>query len=277
MGLFDLFKKKSNEQNTSGDVNHIVNPERSTNVPIDKVNEGSHGDHWGALWGFNTFYNNKQLAKEMIALILYKGAKIKIDSNYFKQEITYPDFKASSINTAEGLMTAYPVIKSGISIDTKTKVIKEWQHVNGIEAQIEAKGKNTFGLSYFATDYLENKTLYQSKFDLNIRLTGFAYSVTSPPHMENMAPDFVGYIPNGEHGKLSVLDYVGKIIALKEINEPEFGVNGYLASLRLIQMEEDKDFFVVETFICKENMEIPGIAVGDRISGSMWLQGQIVL
>jgi hypothetical protein len=275
MGIFDIFKKKTNGQDPQNTSSHITNPERATIVPIDKVTEGSHGDHWGALLGFEQFYNNQQSVMEMLALVRYQGVKTQIDAEHFNQEISKQDFSLKTVSSEKELITAFPVVKSGISIETKTKVIKEWQHANRLEAQIEAQGKNTFGLSYFATDYAENKNLYQSKFNLNIRLSGFAYSVAAPPHSENMAPDFVGYMPNSEHGKFSVLDYVGKILELKEINDDEFGIKGYIASLRLIQMDNDSDFFVVETFISKGNMELPGIAVGDRISGSMWLQGQI--
>ncbi len=271
MGLFDLFKKKTNE----GDASHIVQPERSTIVPIEKVKEGSHGDHWAGLFGFTQFYNNQQMGMEMLTLISHKGTKTPINDQYFKQELDYPSLTLKSINSQKELITAYPVIKASHSIATNTKVIKEWQHANKTEAQIESKGKNTFGLSFFATDYLENKTLYQTKFDLNIQLSGIAYSVAGPPTMEQMAEDFVGYLPNSEHGKFSVLDFVGKILELKPIHETEFGIEGYIAKLRLIQMEEEKDFFVVDTFINKENMEIPSIAVGDRISGTMWLQGEI--
>ena len=90
-----------------------------------------------------------------------------------------------------------------------------------------------------------------------------------------MADDFVGYMPSSEYGKYSVLDYVGKILELREITETDFGINGYIAKLRLIQMDEDKDFFVVDTFINKDNINVPNIKVGDRISGIMWMQGQL--
>jgi hypothetical protein len=272
MGLFDFFKKKPTEQSSN---KHILRPERETLVPLEIITEGSHGDHWASLFGFDKFYQDQQLGEEMLAFLMFKGTKTTLANGYAKQELDYPKLTLKVIQLNGNLISSYPIAKTNYSIPVKTKVIKEWGHSNGVEGQIEARGKDTFGLLFFATDYLENKSQYQNKFDLNIKLTGFAYSVEPPPHMENMAEDFVGYLPNSEYGKFSVLDYVGKILDLKVINETEFGINGYIAKLRLIQMDEDKDFFVVDTFINKENIGISSISVGDRISGMMWLQGQI--
>jgi hypothetical protein len=272
MGLFDFLKKKPTEQSSN---RHITRPERETLVPLEVITEGSHGDHWASLFGFDKFYKDQQLGSEMLAFLTYKGAKAMLTNGYSKQELDYPNLTLKGILFNDNLVSSYPIIKTNNSLPVKTKVVKEWGHSNGAEGQIEARGKDTFGLSFFATDYLENKSQYQNKFDLNIKLTGFAYSVEPPPHVENMADDFVGYMPNSEYGRLSVLDYVGKILNLIEINETEFGINGYIAKLRLIQMDEDKDFFVVDTFINKENIGVSSISVGDRISGMMWLQGQI--
>ena len=272
MGLFDFFKKKPTEQSSS---RHITKPERETLVPLEVITEGSHGDHWASLFGFDKFYKDQQLGLEMLAFLMDNGVKATLTNGYGRQELDYANLMLKGIQLNGNLISSYPILKTNNSIPVKTKVVKEWGHSSGAEGQIEAIGKDTFGLSFFATDYLENKSQYQNRFDLNIKLTGFTYSVEPPPHMEDMADDFVGYMPNSEYGKLSVIDYVGRILELKEINETEFGINGYIAKLRLIQMDEDKDFFVVDTFINKENIGIPSISVGDRISGMMWLQGQI--
>lgn len=272
MGLFDFLKKKPTEESSN---RHITRSERETLVPVEIITEGSHGDHWASLFGFDKFYSDQQLGRMILAFVMYKGVKAALTDGYSKQELDYPHLTLKAILFNDNLVSSYPILKTNNSIPVKTKVVKEWGHSNGAEGQIEAGGKNTFGLLFFATDYLENKLQYQNKFDLNIRLTGFAYTVEPPPRMENMADDFVGYMPNSKYGNLSVLDYVGKILDLIEINETEFGINGYIAKLRLIQMEEDKDFFVVDTFINKDNIGVSSISVGDRISGVMWLQGQI--
>ncbi|HTL80271.1 MAG TPA: hypothetical protein VL651_01130 [Bacteroidia bacterium] len=271
MGLSDFFKKK----NTVRDDAHISRPERSTIVPIEKVQEGKHGDHWAGLFGFNRFYNDKNVGREMLAGLMHSGKKTEISGGYYKQELDHPHFTMKLLGKAGEVISSFPVIKTKENLPTQTKVIKEWSHVGGMEAQVEARGKNTFGLSYFATDYLENKNLYQSRFDLDIQLSGIAYSAGVPPAMENMSPDFVGYLPNKELGRFSVLDFVGKILELDEFTETAFGIHGYCAKLRLIQLEEDENFFVVDTFINKESVEVNALKAGDRIAGSMWLQGKI--
>lgn len=272
MGLFDFFKKKSTDQNS---MNHIGRPERETIVPVEVITEGTHGDHWAALFGFDKWYGDEQLCTEMLAFLTYKGVLKPLSSETFKQELEYDNLIMKAIHWDNQSLSSYPILKTSQSILTKTKVIKEWGHSNGNEGQIEVRGKDTFGLSFFAVDYLENKAHYQSYFDLKVKLTGFAFTVEPPPHIENMADDFVGYMPSSEYGKYSVLDYVGKILELREITETDFGINGYIAKLRLIQMDEDKDFFVVDTFINKDNINVPNIKVGDRISGIMWMQGQL--
>jgi hypothetical protein len=273
MGIFNLFKKTQSEKDNS--TSHSLKPERNTNVPINKINEGNHGDHWAGIFGFNNFYSNPNIGSKLLSALSNDAKKSEISKNYEELNFDFGEVEFIAIMQKQKIQTSYPIIKSQDSVESITKVIKEWNHVNGIEAQIEAKCKNTFGISYFATDYLKHKDEYCSNFSLNIQLSGIAFSIHPAGQMEGMADNFVGYMPSKEFGKYSVIDSLGEIVQLKEIRISDFQIEGFLAKIKLIQMEKDSDFFCLDTFINKENIQTEGLTIGSRISGMIWIQGRL--
>jgi hypothetical protein len=272
MGIFNVFKKNKSESESEN--NHTLRPERSTNVQVIQINEGNHGDHWAGIFGFNTFYSNPTIGSKLLAALALDGKKSTLSNQHEELSIDFGPLEFMAITQKSKIQTSYPIIKSGVTIDSTTKVIKEWNHVNGIEAQIETKCKGTFGISYFAIDYLKNKDLYSSTHSLRIQLSGIAFSIQPAGQMEGMADNFVGYLPNKELGKFSVMDFIGEIVKLEEVKISEFQIDGFIAKIRLIRMEDDSDFFCLDTFINKENIETSEFRNGSRIAGMLWVQGR---
>jgi len=273
MGIFDFLK--GNSKGAEKAKIHINTPERNTNVRLEHINEGNHGDHWAGIFGFSNFYDNPQVGSKLLSLLSTTGKKQMIDKFYEETRIDLGSIEFLSITRKQKIQTSYPIVKSTVTVDSISKTIKEWKHVNGIEAQIEGKCKNTFGISYFATDYLKNKEKYASTLAQDIQLSGVAYSIHSATPMEGFAENFVGYTPSKEYGKFSVIDFVGEIVDLKHLQIPEYSIEGYIARIRLIQMDEDKDFFCLDTFVNKSTIQTEEFEIGNRISGMIWIQGRI--
>ncbi len=271
MGIFDFLNKAQSSETNA----HITKPERDTIVPLEEVIEGNHGDHWAGIFGFSNFYGNPQFGTKLLSTLVSKGKRQMIDNLYEEIEIDLGSLQFITLTRNQTIQTSYPIIITTTKVDTKTRVIKEWKHVNGIEAQIEARCKNTFGISYFSTDYLKNKEKYTTSLDLEIQLSGIAYSIHSALPMEGFAENFVGYSRSKEYGKYSVIDFVGEIMDLEEIQLTEYPIEGYIARIRLIQMEDDNDFFCLDTFINKSTVQTKEFGVGSRISGMIWVQGRI--
>jgi hypothetical protein len=281
MGLFDFFrnKKKETPKTTPSPQEETVEktgtPEPEDIITVEQVTEGSHGDHWAGIFGFGNWYENQKFPTEMLAFIAAFSTEQSTIDNMTLKEYALPYFRLKSMYHGKDMVTTFPIIKSTQSIPFQTKNIKEWAHVNGIEAQISGSGKATFGVSFFANDYFENKERYHNDAHVNVNLSGIILGVGAAPQMEGMSDEFVGYFPNKEHGQFSIIDFVGKVLALEAADSHELPIEGYWMKLRLINHEEDANFFVIDAFLSKNNSSLPSIQIGDRISGAMWIQGEL--
>jgi len=52
-------------------------------------------------------------------------------------------------------------------------------------------------------------------------------------------------------------------------------IEGNILKIRLINYEDDKDFFTIPMFINKDNMRLSNLEKGIKISGAFQLQGEI--
>lgn len=244
-------------------------------VKIDKTTTGSHGDHWKAVYGFNTF-DEEFLLKEMSDL-MDKQKGVVIRSNYERLEqfdgrlgmsliANYPKHK---------MITAYPVLKSDETIPFETRKIIEWNHSDNIEAQIVGNGRGLFGLKFFATDYCENKDVYRSKKDLNVSLSGLLYVVKYTEKLPTrFATDAVAYMPNTDLPNDSAMDFFGNVLSVEPYRSKI--IEGFILNCKLINHPEIEDCFNLEMFVNKNNMRMDEIKKNDRISGCCWLQGRII-
>ncbi|MFK7969163.1 MAG: hypothetical protein AB8F95_02295, partial [Bacteroidia bacterium] len=86
--------------------------------------------------------------------------------------------------------------------------------------------------------------------------------------------DFAAYMPNQDIPQPTYYDFIGVLIDFKAVNITDTNV-GYLTKVKLINDDADPDFFTVDMFINKENVRIENLEKGMKITGVLWLQGEI--
>ncbi len=243
-------------------------------IKINKINHGSHGDHWSAFFGFENLSKDQNILLDRINQLIESKKAKKIDKKYSIIKENLGNINIKIITDSQGMVSCFPVLESKNKIPFENKAINEWNHVDNIEAQIGGSGRKTFGLSFFATDYLENKKIYQQNQELEIILSGFAYVVQKSEKLpDKFSEDFVSYMPNQQTDGRSVYDFIGKIIDFKEYSFE--GIDGFIITTKLINHEEIEDFFVLDIFVNKQNLKIEKPKKDMRISGCFWLQGNI--
>jgi len=152
--------------------------------------------------------------------------------------------------------------------------IIEWEHVDGIEAQIIGAGRDAFALNFFGTDYMENREVYKKGGTLNISLTGFVYVIQEMKELPaNWSSDFTSYMPNQQFSCGYEYDFVADVISVKPVSLEDD--DGYLLDLKLIT-NPDKNFFNLEAFVNRENMRMGDLKVGQKVAGCFWLQGRLL-
>lgn len=261
----------------------IIEPqiiENSIGIKVKKVNNGNVGDMWGGIFGFNETKND--LIINYSALCLFQEPKMANDkvlvSEIIFDEVVFRGVKTTYDNT----QTAFPVIKTNIFIEVENKQINEWSNVDNIEGVIEGNGRNTFGLTYFATDYSINKEKYHNIKKHNIELSGIIYHLDEidinnfktekSPNYDN---EFTMYMPNIEMADLGWYDFIGKLEDFREVTILEAPKKGYILKIKLINNEDDPNFFTIEMFVNKENMRFETLKRGMKLTGLFQLQGQI--
>ena len=181
MWFFDFLKKKQD---------HIIGWEKECLNELEYISEWSYWDHWWALYWFEKFQTSEE-QRESLKTILMSTEGKTIVWKYKQWFIDFNDFCINIITLNKNLVSWFPQIHTSKSIDITIKKVNEWEHVDGVEWQIEGKWKDTFWLSFFATDYLKNKDLYKNKTKLAICLSWMAYSVEKAWKMEWFADNFV--------------------------------------------------------------------------------------
>lgn len=264
MGIFDFLKPKP--------ATAAEQPAVEPRVPVEQTSEGHHGDHWAGVFGFAPFYEEQTLGEQLMQSFTKSGEDERFGAFWQRTQV-FPPFEFAAIAQQQNILTAFPVLKTTHQLAFQTKKIREWAHTQCVEAQLEGGSPEGFGLSFFATDYLKNKNRYYAESALSVCLSAIVFVAAPPPADANLSEDFVGYLPNGEYQQFSVFDYVGKILGLQEIAIPEWQIDGYVAQLRLIAPDGEKELFVLDTYIARANMEVESLSIGDRIAGALWIQG----
>lgn len=243
-------------------------------VKTNKVYNGFHWDHWWAFFGFETLNNDSGILLNTINQIIEKWDFYKIDRKYWIWKESYNNIDIKAIVHSWDMASCFPEMNSEISIQYENKTINIWAHVNGIEAQMEGVWKKTFGLNFFATDYLENKEYYKKNKELQMSLSAFAYVVKESEKLSSwFSEDMVGYMPSQQVSDSSVYDFIGKIIDFKEYSFK--GIEWFIIKTKLINNWEDPDFFVLDIFVNKENMRVEKLEKDMKITGCFWLQWKI--
>jgi len=249
-------------------INHIV-------VAVGLCPQHFCGDNGGAFFGFKSFNTSPHLLVDKINHSLEGDGRKPIRDQYSIKIENLGDVNIVFILGSQSMISCFPVLNSQSQMSFESKVINEWVHVDSVEAQISGKGKEMIGLNFFATDYLENKQLYQSTPKLEISFSAFAYVMKKSDKLpDNFSDEFVAFMPNTEGNDPTLYDFFGKVIFFRQY-ECE-GIRGFIVKTKLINHEKDEDFFVIDMFINEENLRVDTLKNGMRISGCFWLQGKIV-
>jgi hypothetical protein len=299
MGIFDLFKKKDKNTSDQQQEAHSINPnknetkaninsnETSNAIEIISDNQGSHGNNFGGLLGFGylSSQSGNQFILEMIALASIQKPSLE-DPVVKISEVSFENSPEINIKTitknydaSKGdILSAFPYIKTNYTLPFRTKKIIEWSHSANMEAEIQGGGRDTFGLSFFATDYVKNKRIYQTQNELNIKISAVGLVLEKSDLTEingvPVNPDFSAYMPSKDILRPTYFDFIGVLNSYKEcrINSEN---NGYFINVKLINQEDDPNFFTIDLFINKENMRFTDLTKGMKVTGALWLQGEI--
>jgi len=247
-------------------------------VKVHKSSDGSHGDHWSAVFGFDDFKGNTGNALS-IFVNTHKTAvfKKKITDCFAQYRKDYGNLSFVDIrDTSNQTCTWFPALYSNRTIPVTVGEIVEWEHVDCNEAQIIGKGRDTFGLNFFATDYLENRDVYKKGGTLNISLTGFIYVIHEMKELpKECTPDFVAYMPNQKFFSCGYeYDFIADVISSEQIIVEE--EEGYILDMKLINQTDNDSFFNMEAFVNKKNMRLENINIGQKVTGCFWLQGRLL-
>lgn len=219
MGIFDLFKKKDKNTSDQQQGAHSINTnknetntnsnETSNAIEIVSDNQGSHGNNFGGLLGFGYLgsQSGNQYILEMIALASIQKPSlenpiVKISEVSFENspEINIKTITKNDDASKGDILSAFPYIKTNYTLPFRTKKIIEWSHSANMEAEIQGGGRDTFGLSFFSTDYIKNKRIYQSQNELNIKISAVGLVLEKSDLTEingiPVNPDFAAYMPS---------------------------------------------------------------------------------
>ncbi len=271
MGLFDLFNKGKKE-----------NLQPHADITLSHTDKGSHGDNIGGLIGFNNLESETgpKFINEHMALATTKTADLSLD-NYkiVSSDLTdNPQLKLRVLLHKNSAISAYPYLKTSFKLPFATKEIIEWRHMKNAEAEIKGGGRDTFGLDFFPTDYAVNRSKYIQQKNINVNLSSVALVVdehkVDPNSEVPYSEDFVAYLPSSSLPRVTYYDFIGKVINFSPVTLTGLG-QGYIAKVKLINHDTDPNFLTVDMYMHQENMRIPELSIGLKISGLLWFQGEL--
>lgn len=267
-----------------------IKPETSENecgLKIKKVNNGSVGNMWSGIFGFERLQGaGRNTLTEYAAFTMSQTPGKNIndliisDLKYFQVIFRFIQKKDKSFTTF------FPVVTNFEFIGAENKLIAEWANVGGLEAVINGVGNDTFAINYFATDYAENKIIYHSNPKLNIALSGIllhlAVATTEEQKLDLddytvFSKDLTMYLPHKELGEFGVYDFIGILEDFFGIHLLENGsISGYMLKIRLINEHLGEESFSIQMFVNKDNSEIEDYQIGMKLEGIFQMQGAII-
>lgn len=260
-------------------------------IRLHHVEHGKHGDHIGGLFGFSSLESEEGVnsIQELIAAATVfppmaeaQGVALREFSFGKAEPAATEQLGLRAVTMEDQMISGFPYLRATRSLPFVTKDIFRWQNVNDLEADILGNGRDTFGIGFFATNWLEKQADFYQQQKINVRISAIALVlrafVPEPPAEDgqpSIGPDFCGYFPNeGLPGK-TYYDFIGKVRSVTPATIP--GGTGFLLDLQLINQPEEPDFFVVETFVNSLNLQMEGTPeVGQQVTGVAWFQGELV-
>jgi hypothetical protein len=262
-----------------------IKPEEETTpagVAVTKVTEGDLHNTWCGIFGFEYLRNGgggDRLMNEYAATLIEPDKKLH---GQFQIATRDQDcFYYKGITSGGKAVSLIPVIKTAERIPVRNKTIEEWGHVQNAEAIISGNGRETFGVTYFATDYAENREKYRNTPTLEMHLAGILFVLDkrgpdddSKEH--KLSDDFAGYMPNNDLAALGCFDFIGVLEDFTEVLPGGVAeLAGFMMRVRLINNPDIPDFFTIDMFVNKTNMRFSDPEKGMKITGMFQLQGYI--
>jgi hypothetical protein len=251
-------------------------------LTIKKSNNLYLDNTWCGIFGFESYRkpNGNQILTEYFALAMTKDFTFN-NHNISTTELTYTGITFKSVSRKDTPIVFLPVIQTEYIIDVENKEIIEWENFDDLQAVVSGSGRDTFGLTYLATDYAENKAVYLSTKKLKIKISGIAFVLDiSNIHQSEgelkYSENFTTYMPNKDLPNYACFDFVGQLEHFKEICLLEDNsLKGYLMKVRLITHPDISDFFTIDIFVTRENMRFKELTIGMKLTGMFQMQGQI--
>ncbi|MBC8755538.1 hypothetical protein H2O64_12745 [Kordia sp. YSTF-M3] len=257
--------------------------ENEAGITIKTVNNGKVGDFWGGMLGFEFFRSTApDMLMQYIALAQTKDNPIKVVDNVKLYELAFDKLSLRVISTHENVVSAFPTVQTNYSIDVEHTQIDEWEHSNNLEAIVYGKGRDTFAIRYYATDYSVNRAKYTSQKQHRVQLSAILYVLDIPEEKKGekgdlkFSDDFCMYMPSQEHAAFGCFDFEGILEDLEEATYFDMKEHsGYILKIRLVNHEEIEDFFTLDMFINQKNMRFSDLIVGMKLTGMFQLLGEI--
>jgi hypothetical protein len=83
-------------------------------------------------------------------------------------------------------------------------------------------------------------------------------------------------MPHKEMSEFGCFDFIGLLEDFREIKVMDNRKSeGFILKVKLITNEDDPDFFTIEMFVNKQNMNFEDLTIGMQLTGLFQLQGQI--
>jgi hypothetical protein len=82
-------------------------------------------------------------------------------------------------------------------------------------------------------------------------------------------------MPSSQLPRQTYYDFIGKVIDFEAVQINPLNQAGYIAKVRLVNDDSDPNFFTVDVFMNKDNMRIPSLEKGMKISGLLWFQREL--
>jgi len=258
--------------------------ENEAGIKIKKVNNGSLGNMWGGIFGFKRLNKSSQILLEYMAFMFMKKNLKRATVDISIYEFNYGDVIFRGIETLDdSRRTFLPAIKATNCIDVINKQINVWENSDNLEAVVSGGGRDTFAITYFATDYAENKATYHTSPKLDMEFSGILFVLHERDNKEAVLPDgtvfaedFASYMPHKDLAEFGCYDFMGILedFYKNDILENNM-IEGYILKIRLINYEGIKDFFTIPMFISKDNLKLGNLEKGMKLTGAFQLLGEI--
>lgn len=249
-------------------------------IKMTKTNTCNLSNTWGGIFGFGTYRNGDgyQMLLEQMALAAMQTPDIQTE-NFAVHTLDWGVLKLKAVMQEGAPKTFLPIIQTENVCEVETTEIAEWEQVDNLEAIVSGRGKNTFGISYYATDYAENKHLYQSRVVQNIALSGIAYvvDVYTPKSDQpfGQTKDFAAFLPTASLPNQACYDFIATVRSVGIVQLFENQTMALILQVNLLNHPEIPDFFLFDLYVCPENMRLETIQAGMMLTGVFQMQGRI--